>query len=336
MRRCWLAAGIFGLVAAGSCRSGGGRAGEVIVECLRNPRQAMCGWVEPSPSPKASPTPTVCPDGSHLHYFSADPVAAMCVPDEKPSPSPQPSPSPSPSSSPGCRIPQGAKWKILPGARFLLEQRVDSAISQVTGMTEEDAPVYAGRDAQVFFGQVSGVLRKWGLCAGQHEDGKTDEICVGATPDRCEGYHVYHYKPGNVIWTPNSNRNVWVRVDGDEEPSPEPSPSTRPGPGNGSVVACSIRATSSVVGPGGWVRYTCQGRTGDGKVARPPNLFNESVPPGSRIGGMHFTAEEDAGGYSEVIRVKSNCPAGIIRVSCSWYQAPRECSTENLGVEVRP
>lgn len=51
------------------------------------------GFCEPIAKP--SPSPPICPDGYHLHYFSTDPLAAMCVPDAEPSPTPKPSPRPS-------------------------------------------------------------------------------------------------------------------------------------------------------------------------------------------------------------------------------------------------
>jgi hypothetical protein len=87
-------------------------------------------------------------------------------------------------------------------------------------------------------------MRFRGLCAGQHEDGVTDEIAVSV---RCEGpyegWHVANYGGGKVVWSPNAARPSWTPAGAcsappiPPTPTPGPTPTPEPSPG-----ACPISA----------------------------------------------------------------------------------------------
>lgn len=66
-------------------------------------------------------------------------------------------------------------------------------------------------EAQQWFDAVNAALRAQGLCAGQHEEGHTDEIAVSDTgcAGRWYGYHVYNYGGSKVVWSPGAQRGWW-------------------------------------------------------------------------------------------------------------------------------
>ncbi|MDY0063291.1 MAG: hypothetical protein RBU45_26035 [Myxococcota bacterium] len=66
-------------------------------------------------------------------------------------------------------------------------------------------------DGQGWFGAVNRELRNQGYCAGQHEEGATDEIAVSSAGcrGRWYGYHVYNYGGSKVVWNPGAQRGWW-------------------------------------------------------------------------------------------------------------------------------
>jgi hypothetical protein len=111
---------------------------------------------------------------------------------------------------PPCVIPQGVRWRRVQGSPGFTAE-INAALKTLTGCeVNSDCRVPWGD--QAFFAAVAAELRKQGLCAGQHDEGATDEIAVGARPGEVEGHHVYNYGGGRVAWAPGSYRDTWVAV----------------------------------------------------------------------------------------------------------------------------
>ncbi len=109
-----------------------------------------------------------------------------------------------------CAIPQGVRWHRL-RASPNFTQEINDAMKAITGCdVRSDCRVRMSD--QDFFAAVAAELREKGLCAGQHEDGATDEIAVGVGPEEVEGHHVYNYGGARVAWAPGSYRDTWIVV----------------------------------------------------------------------------------------------------------------------------
>jgi hypothetical protein len=102
------------------------------------------------------------------------------------------------------------RWRRIGGAASFTEE-INRALKATTGCdVRSDCRVRMSD--QDFFATVAAELRKGGLCAGQHDDGATDEIAVGSSPGEVEGYHVYNYGGGRVAWAPGSYRDTWIAL----------------------------------------------------------------------------------------------------------------------------
>lgn len=113
-----------------------------------------------------------------------------------------------------CRFPQG-----VPNSDFtqgstsvVLGTQVNAAMERVA-VCPSGTDCNAGPSADVFFDSVTADLRSTGLCAGRHNEtppGATDEIAVAT---ECtgwwEGYHIYNYGGGKVVWSPGAGRPKW-------------------------------------------------------------------------------------------------------------------------------
>jgi hypothetical protein len=290
----------------------------IISSCIAHPETCLV----PSPIPDASPAPSPGPSSK------PSPVASPSVP--------PPAASPSPSPDAGCTTPQGVKWVLAPDHGLVLGSLVDRAITAITGCTV-NSTCLVGPDPQAFMARVNAKLREQGLCAGQHIASGTDEIAVKTLPgDAWEGYHIYGYGKGTVLWStqdPGSKRDAW-RIDTGTTPSPHPSTAPSVPPGD-RIISASIRSSAPTVRPGYAVTWTCAAKTESGRPARPPDLFNESVQHGDPIIGADFEIAVKSD-WSETLRIKPGTKAGTIRVNCTWYQAPHDVPTENLGVRVVP
>lgn len=116
----------------------------------------------------------------------------------------------------GCRFPQG-----VPEPDFTHHATTSSSVGSVVNTVMQqlsgcpigsDCPLGAAfPTAERWFDAVNAALRARGLCAGQHEEGHTDEIAV--SDSGCTGlwygYHVYNYGGGKVVWAPGAQRGSW-------------------------------------------------------------------------------------------------------------------------------
>ena len=179
-----------------------------------------CGEVDQQCSSPESPcwhNPTANPE----HCEEAEPC-----PVEPPPIDPPPIDPPVPGE---CTFPQG-----VPNSDFTSGPATHTLGTQVNAAMERVARCSAGTDcsagpsADEFFDAVNAELRATGLCAGRHNEtppGASDEIAVATScTGWWEGYHVYNYGGGKVVWSPNAARTKW-KIDpkwcGDE---PEPPP----------------------------------------------------------------------------------------------------------------
>jgi hypothetical protein len=145
---------------------------------------------------------------------------------------------------------------------------VNTAMRTLTGCEiGSDCPTNMGPDDWMH--SVIDMVKLTGLCAGRHVDttpGGTDEIAV---TNNCagwwEGYKIYNYGGGKVIWSPNANRPAYrigsanCDVGGPVEPPTEPPPGggvcEDPNPrglparfdcqrvGNGNKITCTYKIT---------------------------------------------------------------------------------------------
>ncbi len=117
----------------------------------------------------------------------------------------------------GCRFPQGvaeADYTHGDGNSATVSAAVNRVMAQLSGCSiGSDCPVGATYPTgQSWFDDVTAGLRAEGLCAGQHEDGHTDEIAVSETgcTGRWYGYHIYNYGGSKVVWNPGAQRGWWT------------------------------------------------------------------------------------------------------------------------------
>ena len=119
-------------------------------------------------------------------------------------------------SLPGeCSFPQG-----VPGGDFTQGPVLTEFAGQVNANMKEITGCEIGTDCPTgmapdpWMHAVIEKLQAQGLCAGRHVDttpGGTDEIAVSASCTAAwEGYKVYNYGGGKVIWSPNANRPSWT------------------------------------------------------------------------------------------------------------------------------
>ena len=130
----------------------------------------------------------------------------------------------------GCSFPQGVPNSDFTMGPVLTEYAatVNTAMKEITGCDiGTDCPT--GMTPDDWMHAVIEKIKLTGLCAGRHVDttpGGTDEIAVAAKcTDPWEGYKIYNYGGGKVIWSPNANRPSWTITPGHCSGGPvEPPP----------------------------------------------------------------------------------------------------------------
>jgi hypothetical protein len=139
-----------------------------------------------------------------------------------------------------CFFPQGVPPdEYEKGATtYVLGNQVNAVMERLAGCSV-GTRCQTGMEADEWFDAVNAELRAAGLCAGRHNEtppGATDEIAVATScTGWWEGYHIYNYGQGLVVWSPGAARPSW-KIDprhcGDPtEPPPagecpEPHPDT--------------------------------------------------------------------------------------------------------------
>ena len=120
------------------------------------------------------------------------------------------------SASTSCTFPQG-----VPDAEFVghtdtsasVANTVNTVMEQLSGCGRGSDCYIGDRypTGQSWFDAVNTELRARGLCAGQHEEGYTDEIAVSDTgcAGLWYGYHIYNYGGLKVVWNPGAQRGSW-------------------------------------------------------------------------------------------------------------------------------
>ena len=124
--------------------------------------------------------------------------------------------------TPGCAVTTGCRFpQQVPEPDFThhattsgsVASTVNSVMQQLSGCpVGSDCPIGATYPtAQSWFDAVNVALRARGLCAGQHEEGHTDEIAV--SDSGCTGlwygFHVFNYGGSKVVWAPGAQRGSW-------------------------------------------------------------------------------------------------------------------------------
>lgn len=139
-----------------------------------------------------------------------------------------------------CTFPQGVPESDFAShpTSSVLGTQVNAAIERVTRCpVGTDCPT--GMEADDFFDAVNAELRATGLCAGRHKDsppGASDEIAVAVEcTGLWEGYHIYNYGGGKVVWSPGAARTAWT-IDpkwcGPPQPTPPPATPSPPPSGD--------------------------------------------------------------------------------------------------------
>ena len=114
----------------------------------------------------------------------------------------------------GCTFPQGVPESDFTSGptTHILGTQVNAALER-TGLCPVGSDCNAGPSADDFFDTVNADLRSTGLCAGRHKEnppGASDEIAVATScTGWWEGYHVYNYGGGKIVWSPNAARPSW-------------------------------------------------------------------------------------------------------------------------------
>jgi len=140
-----------------------------------------------------------------------------------------------PCPSEDCSFPQGQDDNLTKGPVMrLYAPTVNTAMRELTGCDiGTDCPT--GMEPDEWMHAVIDAVKTTGLCAGRHIDttpGGTDEIAVAARCDGWwEGYKIYNYGGGKVIWSPNADRPAWKLNDPSAcSPGPGPTPTPTPPP----------------------------------------------------------------------------------------------------------
>ena len=116
---------------------------------------------------------------------------------------------PSPVASGPCVFPQGLNYTTHPGLPTLGPE-VNAAMSKILECPVESECKWPGYDPQSFYYSLGKELRAMGLCAGQPEEGRSDEIAVGRDATRFQIYHAWSYA-GRPLWVrPRSTPCVGV------------------------------------------------------------------------------------------------------------------------------
>lgn len=133
----------------------------------------------------------------------------------------------------GCSFPQGQEQNLTMGPVMRnYAPTVNTAMRELTGC-DIGTDCRTGMEPDEWMHAVIEAVKTTGLCAGRHIDttpGGTDEIAVAARCDGWwEGYKVYNYGGGKVIWSPNADRPAWKLNDpsacgGGPGPTPPPTP----------------------------------------------------------------------------------------------------------------
>jgi hypothetical protein len=111
---------------------------------------------------------------------------------------------PPPIPVPEHRFPQGVPEEDYTRhtSKPKLDAQVNAVLAQLSGCTVGQPSCQHGRDPWAFLPEVTGELRKQGLWAGQHVEGKTDEIAVATSCEgEWDGDHVTTFgDPAFVVW----------------------------------------------------------------------------------------------------------------------------------------
>jgi len=138
-----------------------------------------------------------------------------------------------------CSFPQGQSQNLTMGPVLrLAAPTVNTAMRELTGCDiGTDCPT--GMAPDEWMHAVIEAVQSTGLCAGRHIDatpGGTDEIAVAMSCGGWwEGYKIYNYGGGKVIWSPNADRPAWRLNDpsvcgAGPQPTPPPGPTPTPPP----------------------------------------------------------------------------------------------------------
>jgi len=157
----------------------------------------------PTPPPIPSPVPSPTPSPSA-------PPTPVPTPSATPAPTPSPSPIPTPSSPPPVTtgFPQGVADSDFTGQAALpvLADVVNGVMRDLTGC-DVGSGCHHGKTPQEFMAAVIAKLRERGYVAGQHEDGRSDEIAIRITAKsdgagcRWEGFHISTFSTDPaVVW----------------------------------------------------------------------------------------------------------------------------------------
>lgn len=161
-------------------------------------------------------------------------------PTPQPTPTPLPTPTPTPTPTTICFFPQGvpqADYSELPNPGEFSEV-VDQTIREHTVCEGATDCIWGSQDPQVYLAILVDSLQKKGFCAGQHENGKTDQISIAhscSANTLWENYqpvnfggvnHKARFAPGNVM----SGWKVPVSCTGVPGPIPTPTPTPLPNP----------------------------------------------------------------------------------------------------------
>ena len=207
----------------------------------------------PFPTPRPTPTPTPTPEPTPIppclpavpwcsdltppaqcssatvpckHNPTQDPYHCELAPacPETPIPEP-PKPTPPPGQSCDGEVETNTGQKLNSHA-----DAVDQAMKTLTGCEIGSACPLGNKPLQVWNREVIGVLRRAGLCAGQHEPQVTDEIAVAGGPRQIrEAYHIGAGDDGSgavppggarrtVVWSRGAVREAWTVGPGTEPP----------------------------------------------------------------------------------------------------------------------
>lgn len=244
-------------------------------------------------------------------------------------------PCPNPAAPPGeIVIDAGASLRFMPphgpSTRDLLVREVETAITEVTGCQ----PGYSCQipaSYQDSHNAIAARLRAKGYCAGQHEDGRSDNIVVSTNPPReglwMEVHQIVSGRNGVYTWgwgKINQSSALW-RI---KDPSaPSPSPTSGPGPtppptpvppDPNAVASVSITTSAKSVKAPADVKIQCFPKNSAGQPLKTePSVFFIGAQFGGPINKNHISWTIN--GLSAVLHVNASCPAGTVKTYCTYY-----------------
>lgn len=329
------------------------------------------------PSP---PTPPPPPTTTTTTTLPPPPPSPVPLPSPSPSPSPLPIPSPAPAA---CFAPQDGQggawvgeglerdpspdWHAKFGDKRVLEacEALNDTLIDLGPCPGRNSRCVLGERQAFIWNRLVPALNARGWCAGQHENGRSDELSMQRPGDaRWYNFHPVGGNEGTAVWCKPDRENCegapecegrgswrgrWQFVpDGTPIPDPQPPASPSPSPSAPPTPKPPPRKLAdradisgpATLKPGQSAVIRCRFFLAGQQVFPPIKDFSigGQLGAGSVIRRQHFRTS--GSGYERVLTLMADCPANcdmcVFKSYCNTVNPDGSYTTSpNLTTEVR-